>query len=69
MTLDANIYTEITSLDDALDKLFKALDAARESSGQEQLPQAMACPTGQAEGSVLCAPVIMTAKLIGDRHR
>ena len=58
MPLDANIYTEITSLDDALDKLFKALDAARESSGQEQLPQAMACPTGQAEGSVLCAPVI-----------
>lgn len=58
MPLDANIYTEITSLDDALDKLFKALDAARESSGQDQLPQAMACPTGQAEGSVLCAPVI-----------
>ena len=58
MPLDANIYTEITSLDDALDKLFKALDAARESSGQDQLPQAMACPTGQAEGSVLCAPVV-----------
>ena len=54
----ANIYTEITSLDDALDKLFKALDAARESSGQDRLPQAVACPTGQAEGSVLCSPVV-----------
>ena len=58
MPLDANIYTEITSLDDALDKLFKALDAARESSGQDRLPQAMTRPTAQAEGSVLCAPVV-----------
>ncbi|SCM72035.1 substrate-binding domain-containing protein [Desulfovibrio sp. 86] len=58
MPLDANIYTEITSLDAALDTLFKTLDAARESSGQDRLPQAMTRPTAQAEGSVLCAPVV-----------
>lgn len=57
MPLDANIYTEITPLDDALDKLFKALDAARESSGQDRLPQAVACPTAKAEGCVLCSAV------------
>ena len=58
MPLDANIYTEITPLDDALDKLFKALDATRESSGHDRLPQAVACPATKAEGCVLCWPVL-----------
>ena len=58
MPLDANIYTEITPLDDALDNLFKTLDATRESSGHDRLPQAVACPTTKAEGCVLCSPVL-----------
>ncbi len=58
MPLDANIYTEITPLNAALDNLFKALDAARESSGHEQLPQAVACPTAKAEGGVLSSAVV-----------
>ena len=57
MTIKSNVYTEIVPLGDALDKLLRALDAAHAASGQNLLPQAVACPTAEAEGRVLSAYV------------
>ena len=55
MATKTTIYTEIVPLGDTLDKLLRALDAARAASGQDNLPQPVSCPTAEADGRVLSA--------------